>query len=228
MTLRQENATCGDTVRDQTTGQLLCSLLAALVRIDIKGDTDDAFALAQLPELVWVEVCTQRAGHVVESRLPQGGIVEEPFDQDDLGAVANLLPGIQAALAAGEEAMGESRTDAATVQVDDALFPMEWKDDSLIERIRATIVDQAEASQRIEPIALRGEILTQGSAGRITDAKFPDQNRIMHSSPVEITDRFGAEIQLLLIEGRDPLEQSAGISFRNDLGIEAIQALAER
>jgi len=228
MTLRQENPTCGDTVRGETTGQLLCSLLAALVRIDIEGDMDGAFALTQLPDLVWVEVCTQRAGHVVESRLPQGGIVEEPFDQDDLGAVANLLPGIQAALAAGQEAMGESRTDAATVQVDDTLFPMEWKDDSLIERIRATSVDQAESSQHIEPIASRGEILAQGSAGRIADAKLPDQNRIMHSSPVEITDRFGAKIQLLLIEGRDPLEQSAGISLRNDLGIEASQALAER
>ena len=94
MTLRQENATCRDSVRDEATGQLLCSLLAALIRIDIEGDIDSAFAVAQLPELVWVEVCTERAGHVVESRLPQGDIVEEPFDQDDLGVVANLLPGI--------------------------------------------------------------------------------------------------------------------------------------
>lgn len=228
MTRRQENATCRDTVRDEVTGQLLRSLLAALVRIEIEGDIDSAFAFAQLPELVCVEVCTQRAGHVVESRLPEGDIVEEPFNQDNLGAVANLLPGIQAALAAGQEAMSESRTDAATVKVDDALIPMEWKDDTLIERIRARSVDQAESSQHIEGIALRGQIAAQGSAGCIADAKFPDQNRVMHSSPVEITDRFGAVIQLLLIVGRGLLEQSAGISFRNDLGIEASQALAER
>ena len=46
MTLRQENPTCGDTVRGETTGQLLCSLLAALVRIDIEGDIDGAFTFA--------------------------------------------------------------------------------------------------------------------------------------------------------------------------------------
>lgn len=124
--------------------------------------------------------------------------------------------------------MSESRTQATTVKVDDALIPMEWKDHTLIERIRARSVDQAESSQHIERIAARGQISTQGSAGCIADAKFPDQNRVMHTSPVKITDRFRAVIQLLLIEVRDLLEQSAGISFRNDLGIEASQALAER
>ena len=101
MTFRQEDATCRDTMPDKTMSQLLCRLLAALVLIDIEGEIDGAFALAQLAELVSVELCTQRAGHVVESRLPQSGIVEQPFDQDHLGAVANFLPCIQAALAPG-------------------------------------------------------------------------------------------------------------------------------
>jgi len=92
MSLRQQNATCGDTVRNKTTGQLLCRLLAALVLINIEGEIDSALAFTQLPELVGVKVCTQRASHVVEPRLSQGSIVEQPFDQDDLGAVANLLP----------------------------------------------------------------------------------------------------------------------------------------
>jgi hypothetical protein len=54
MSLRQENATCTGTVRDETTGQLLCSLLAALVLIYIEGEIDGAFAFTQLPELVRV------------------------------------------------------------------------------------------------------------------------------------------------------------------------------
>ena len=44
MPLRQENVTCRDTVHDKTLGQLLCSLLAALVLIDIEGDIDGALA----------------------------------------------------------------------------------------------------------------------------------------------------------------------------------------
>ncbi len=74
MSLRQQNATCGDTVRDKTTGQLLCSLLAALVLINIEGEIDGALAFTQLPELVCVKVRTQRAGHVVEPRLTQGSM----------------------------------------------------------------------------------------------------------------------------------------------------------
>ena len=52
MSLRQENATCGDTVHDKTMSQLLCSLLAALVLIDIEGEIDGALAFAELAELV--------------------------------------------------------------------------------------------------------------------------------------------------------------------------------
>ena len=115
MSLRQKNATCRNTLHDKTMSQLLCSLLTALVLIDIEGEIDGAFAFAQLAELVSVELCTQRAGHVMESRLPQGGIVEQPFNQDHLGVVANLLPCKQATLASGQEAMGERRADAATI-----------------------------------------------------------------------------------------------------------------
>ena len=52
MSLRQQNATCRDTVHDKTMSQLLCSLLAALVLIDIEGEIDGAFAFTELAELV--------------------------------------------------------------------------------------------------------------------------------------------------------------------------------
>ena len=107
-------------------------------------------AFAELAELVVVEMCAQRTGHVVKARLPQHGIVEQPFDQNHLGAVADLLPCIQAALGAGQEAMGEGGADAAAVEVDDVLALAQRKDDALIESIRALRVDQADPSQQIE------------------------------------------------------------------------------
>ena len=124
MPLRQENATCRDTVHDKAMNQLVCSLLAALVLIDIEGDIHGAVAFTELAELGIVQMRAQRTGRVAKARLPYGGIVEQPFDQDHFGAVTNLLPGIQTSLAAGQEAMGEGRADAATVQVDDALISM--------------------------------------------------------------------------------------------------------
>ena len=57
----------------------------------------------------------------MKTRLPQHGIVKQPLDQDDFLTLPNLLPCIQATLGTGQETMGEGRTDAATVDVNDVL-----------------------------------------------------------------------------------------------------------
>jgi len=227
MTIGKENATRRDTVLDKTMSKLLCSPLAALVLIDIEGDIHGAVAVTELAELGIVQMRAQRTGRVAKARLPYGDIVEQPFDQNHFGAIANLLPCIQAALAPGQEAMGERRADAAAVEVDDVAVMLQRKHDALIERVRAARVDEAEPLQHIERIALRRQISPQGSAGRIADAEFPKQSRIMHSAPVEIVERLGATIQLLLIERCGLLEYDARISFLSDLRIEAGQTLAE-
>ena len=59
MTFRQENATSGDMVRGKTTDQLFCSLLPAPVGIIVESDIDDARTVAQLTELVGVEMSAQ-------------------------------------------------------------------------------------------------------------------------------------------------------------------------
>ena len=220
MSLRQENATCRDTVHDKTTGQPLCSLLAALVLIDIEGEIDGAFAFAQLAELVSVELCTQRAGHVVESRLPQGGIVEQTFDQDHLRADANLLPCIQAALAPRQEAMGERRADAAAVEVDDALALTQREDDALIKSIRALCVDKTGCPQEFEGMTLRCEMTPQISAGRIADAQFSNQGRMVNSALPEIAERLRIVIQLVLIESGRLFEHCDCIFFSSGRWIE--------
>ena len=227
MTIGKENATRRDTVLDKTMSKLLCSPLAALVLIDIEGDIHGAVAVTELAELGIVQMRAQRTGRVAKARLPYGDIVEQPFDQNHFGAVANLLPCIQAALAPGQEAMGERRADAAAVEVDDVAVMLQRKHDALIERVRAARVDEAEPLQHIERMPLHGQISPQGSTGCVADAEFPEQCRIMHSAPVEIVERLGATIQLLLIERCGLLEYDARISFLSDLRIEAGQTLAE-
>jgi len=119
-------------------------LLAAAVGIDIEGEKDRARAIAQLTKLVSVEMRAQRAGEVAKPRLPQHGIVEQSLDENHLGALLDLLPGIQATLGAGEEPMSEGRSDAAAVEVDDVSIPMTGEDDALIEGVAAVCIDQTE------------------------------------------------------------------------------------
>ena len=159
-------------------------------------------------------MCAQRAGDVLKARLPQYGIVEQSLDQNDLGAVPDLLPCIQATLGARQEAMREGGADAAAIQVDDVLALAQREDDALIESIGALRVEQSDLPQQIEGMTLCREMTAQTSAGGITDPQFPDQGRIMHSAPVEIAHRLGVVIQLLLIESGSLFEHRAGIRLQ--------------
>ena len=147
MALGQEDTASGNTLRLKTMGQLLGGLLAALVVIDIEGEIDGARAFAQLVELVRVEMRPQRASNVVKARLSQHGIVEEALDNNDLGAMPDLLPCIQAALGAGHKSMREGSTGAAAVEVDDVFVQAQREDDALIESVRAVHVEQANLPQ---------------------------------------------------------------------------------
>ena len=144
VSLGQEDAASSDTLRAKTMGQLLCGLLAAVVGIDIEGEIDGAWPVAQLSKLIRVEMGAQRTGDVVKTRLPQHRIVEQSLDQNHLGALPYLLPGIQATLGAGQKAMGKGGADAAAVEVDDVFALAQREDDALIESIGALRVEQAE------------------------------------------------------------------------------------
>ena len=93
-------------------------------------------------------MCAQRAGDVVKTRLPQHGIVEQPLDKNHLGALPDLLPCIQAALGARQEAMGEGGADTAAVEVDDLPALAQRENDALIESVGALHVDQADCRSR--------------------------------------------------------------------------------
>ncbi len=141
-------------------------MLSALVGINIEGEIDGARSLAQLVELLRVEMSAQRTGDVVKARLPQYEIVEQALDKNHLRAVPNLLPCIQAALGAGQKPMGEGGADAAAVEVDDVFSLTQRENDALVKSVGSVYVQQAGLSQQIEGITLCREMTTQisGSA----------------------------------------------------------------
>ncbi len=144
-----------------------------------------------------------------------------------LGAVANFLPAIQAALVAGQETIGESGTDTAAVEVDDVLALVQREDDALVKSIRALHVQQAGLSQQIEGITACREMSAQAPAGSITDLKFPDQSGILQPAPVQIAHRFWVAIELLMIESRGLYKHSRRVRLSDSLSIQISQALAE-
>lgn len=66
----QEHTASGDALRSETLGQSLRGLLAAAVGIDVKGEINGAWTIAQLSKLAGVEMRAQRGGDVAKARLP--------------------------------------------------------------------------------------------------------------------------------------------------------------
>ncbi len=135
--LGQENAASGDALRAQTLCELLRGLLSAAVGVDIEGEINGARVVAQLLKLVSVEMRAQRAGDMAKTYLPQHCEVEQTFNQNHRGKLANRFPGEQAALGAGKESMGEGGSDTAAVEVDDASALAAREDDAPVEGVAA-------------------------------------------------------------------------------------------
>ena len=75
--------------------------LAAAVFVGVEGQINSSRAVAELPELVRVEMISQRAGDVVKTGLPQRGVIEEALDENHLRMEPDLFPSVQAAFGAG-------------------------------------------------------------------------------------------------------------------------------
>ena len=201
--------------------------MAAAVPVGIEGEINGARTVAQLLKLVSVEMRAQRAGDMAKICLPQHGIVEQPLDKDHLGALLNLLPGIQATLGAGEESMGEGGSDTATVEIDDAPALAAREDDAPVESIAALRIEQAETPQELTRIALSREMTAQAPTRGISDPQFFDQGRIAQSSLLEIAPCLGVAIELLLIESGGLLQHGGRVSCKRTLLLEVSETLAE-
>ena len=224
----QEHTASGDALGAETLSQSLRGLLAAAVGIDVEGEIDGALAIAQLLKLTGVQMRAQRAGGVAKARLPQHGIVEQALDENHLRTLLNLLPGIQATLGAGEEPMGDGRSDAAATEVDHASALAAGEDDASVVGIAALWIEQAETLQESARIALSGEMPAQTSTRGVADAQYLDRGGIVQPALFQIEQRLGVAMKLLLIEGGSLLEHSSRIGWRSTMLFEISEALAER
>lgn len=227
MAIGQKDTASGEALRPETKCELLRGSLAAAVGIDIEGEIDRAWAVAQLLKLIGVQMRTQRAGDMTETRLPQHGVVEQPLDENHFGALLNMLPGIQATLRAGKESMGEGSNDTAAVEVDDASTLAAREDDAPIEGVAALRIEQAETQQEIKRIALSRKMTAQDPARGITNPQFFDQGRIAQSSLRKIALRFNEVIELRLIKSDGLLEDGGRVGGRSALLLEVGEALTE-
>src|SRR5438093_13391839 len=91
----QKNAARREAWGPETKCELLRGVLATAVGVRIEGEINRARTVAQLLKLTRVQMRAERAGDVAKTCLPQHGIVEQPLDENDLGALLNLFPGIQ-------------------------------------------------------------------------------------------------------------------------------------
>ena len=202
--------------------------MAAAVGVDIEGEIDGARTFAQLLKLVSVEMGAQRAGGLAKTCLPQHCEIEQTFDQNHRGKLANQFPGEQATLGARKKLMGKGGSDTAAVEVDDASTLAAREDDAPVEGVAALWVEQAETLQEIARIALSREMSAQAPAGGITDPQFFDQDGIAQSSLLEIAPCLGVAIELLLIESGGLLQHGGRVSCKSALLVEISKTLAER
>lgn len=126
--------------------------MAAAVGIVIEAEINGAGAVTQLAKLVRGEMRAERTGGMAEPGLPQHGEIEDTFDKNHTGELADRFPGDQIAFCAGDKSMGEGGADAAAVQVDDAAVLAAREDDALIEGVVALRIDEAGAPQQIEGV----------------------------------------------------------------------------
>ena len=171
-------------------GKRLRRLLAAAVAVGIKGQIDGSGTVAELPELARIEMSSHRAGDVVKTGLPQHGVVEQTLDENHFRISPDLLPCIQAALGARQEAMRRRRSrEAAAIEV-----AFQRKDDAMHVGVVAGGSHQAGLTQSLERVAQLRQPTSQATAGRVADPHVLDQFRRADSALVQIGNRLAVAV----------------------------------
>jgi len=120
--------------------------------------------------------------------------------------------------------MGEGSADTAAIEVHNLSVLAAREDNAPVEGVAALGVDETGALQRLQGIALVGEMTPQISPGGVAEAEFFDQSRIVHSALFEIPERLGVTQELPLIEGSGSLQRSGSAGW-GALLLEISQAL---
>jgi hypothetical protein len=123
--------------------------------------------------------------------------------------------------------MGEGGAQTAAVEIDNASVLAAGEDDAPVESVAALRVEQADTPQEIARITLSREMTAQAPAGGVADPQFLDQSGIVQSALVEVAQRLGIVIELLLIKSGSLLEHGGRVDGRSALLLEVSEALAE-
>ena len=143
----------------QAPGKLAGSCLAGVIFILVKDKVDRTTRpIAKLGQLCRCQMSADGACGIAKAGLPQRGQVEQAFDQDHGGKMADRLPGKQAALGARQQPVGEGRADTAAVEVDGLAVLAAGKDHTPTEGVTALAIDQPYLQQPIEGIAEGGQM----------------------------------------------------------------------
>ena len=82
--------------------------------------------------------------------------------------------------------MGGGGADAAAIEVEDAALLAAGKDDAPAKGVATLAVDQPGFEQLLETIASASKMTVQVSAGRVAEAQFLDQVRIMQAPLMQV------------------------------------------
>ena len=98
-------------------------------------------------ELQWRQVGANGAGGVTKTGLPEDGQVEQPFHQYHGRRAAHRVPCHEATFGTWQQAVRESGSDTAAIQVDDLAVLTTGKDHTPAKGVAALVVDQPYVEQ---------------------------------------------------------------------------------
>ena len=174
----------------ETACEPLRCLLAAAVGVRIEGQIDGSGTVAELPKLARIEMGSHRAGDVVKTGLPQHGVVEQPLDENHFRILADLLPAVQAALGARQEAVRRRRSrEAAAIEI-----AFQRKDDAVGVGVVADGSHQTGLTQSRQRVTQLRQPTSQATAGRVTDPHVLDHFRRADSALVQIGNRLAVAV----------------------------------
>src|SRR6266481_4097889 len=130
---------------------------------------------------------SHRAGEIAKTGLPQDGVVEEPLDEYHVRVLPDLLPAIQAALGAWQEAVRRRRSrEAAAIQI-----AFQRKDNAAPVCVVANGSDQTGMTHRRERVDQMCQPTSQTTAARrVTNSHVLDQFRRADSASIQIDNRL--------------------------------------
>src|ERR1700720_3629092 len=125
---------------------------------------------------------------VVETRLPQGGEIEQPFYQDDAAKQTGLHPSIHSSFRPRQKTMAaQAVIDRTTVKVSRFL---KRKSQTAEKAVASSVVDQAAVPQNLTSKAQVHKMTAQTRARGITDLHALNHCRVMDAAPRQIGGGF--------------------------------------